>query len=79
MQDQIRAIKLDDEINIKVKLHPSHHAWPWMIKYAAQTITMYKVNASDGLTAIQRIRGRARTAPKARFGEQVLYKIPQIV
>lgn len=79
MQDQVRAIKLDVETHMKTDLHPSHSAWPWMIEYAAQTILMYRINNSDGLTSIQRIRGCARTTPKARFGEQILYKIRKTV
>lgn len=79
VQDQVRAIKLDVETNMKIDLHPSHYVWPWMVEYAAQTLLMYRINNSDGLTSIQRIRGRARTTPKARFGEQILYQIPKTV
>lgn len=40
---------------------------------------MYKVDPSDFLTVMQRIRGRARTIPKTTFRAQVLYKIPKTV
>lgn len=77
MQDLIRATKLDVAFVVKARLHPSHHAKPWMVEYATQTITLYNINTSGGLTTTQIIRGRARATPQARFGEQVLYSIPK--
>ena len=79
VQGQIRAIKLDLETNIKAKLNPSQSVWPWLIEYAAQTLLYWRVTGEDGLTAIQRIRGRSTTAPRPRFGERVMYKIPKVV
>jgi hypothetical protein len=62
-----------------VKLNPSHCLWPWLIEYAAQTLLYWRVVGDDGLTAIQRIRGRSTTSPRPRFGEKVLYKVPKTV
>lgn len=79
VQDQVRTIELDVETNVKIAVHPSHSAWPWMIEFDAQTILMYRIKNSGRLTLIQRIRGRARTTPKARFVEQILCNIPKTV
>ena len=75
IQDQIRAIKLDLETNANIKIAPSHPVWPWMIEFAAQTLLYWRISGDDGLTAIQRIRGKSIMSPKPRFGEKVLYKI----
>jgi hypothetical protein len=79
VQGQIRAIKLDVEINSKVKLTPTHVLWPWLIEYAAQTLLYWRISGEDGLTTIQRIRGRSTMSPKPRFGEHVMYKVPKTV
>ena len=75
VQGQIRAIKLDMESNTGTRLIPSHPTWPWLIEFAAQTLLYWRVTNDDGLTAIQRIRGRSTMSAKPRFGEKVLYKI----
>ena len=74
VQGQIRAIRLDLEDCIKEKLDHDHPLWPWLIEYAGQTIHMFQVNRDDGLTASQRIRGKAAMSPQAKFGDKVLYK-----
>ena len=79
IQDQIRAIKLDIEVNSDARLTPTHPAWPWLIEFAAQTLTFWRINAEDGLTAIQRIRGKCTTSPKPRFGEKVMYRIAKTI
>ena len=38
VQGQVRAIKVDLEMNIKAKVNPSQTIWPWLIEYAAQTL-----------------------------------------
>lgn len=75
VQGQIRAIKLDMESNTGTRLIPSHPTWPWLIEFAAQTLLYWRVTNDDGLTAIQRIRGRSTMSAKPRFGEKVLYNI----
>eukprot|EP00974_Lingulodinium_polyedra_P003564 334879-Lingulodinium_polyedra.AAC.1 len=62
-----------------MKLEDDHPIWPWLIEYAAQTLHMFQVNRSDGLTAAQRIRGRMSMGPRARIGEKVLYKTMKTV
>ena len=79
VQGQIRAIKLDIELSTKEKITPSSALWPWLIEFAAQTILYWRVCSEDGLTAIQRIRGRSSMTAKPRFGEKVLYKIPKTI
>ena len=76
---QIRAIKRDIEVNAKTKLGPRQAIWPWLVEYAAQSILYWRITGNDGLTAIQRIRGKCRVAPRPRFGEKVLYKISKTV
>jgi hypothetical protein len=79
VQGQVRALKLDLEANLKRKLAPTQTIWPWLVEYAAQTLLYWRISGEDGLTAIQRIRGRSTTAPRPRFGEKVMYKIPKTV
>ena len=79
VQGQIRALKLDLETNLKMKLNSTLAVWPWLIEYAAQTLLYWRASGDDGLTAIQRIRGRSTTSPRPRFGERVLYKIAKTV
>ena len=79
IEGQIRAIKLDIEVNAKTKLGPSQAIWPWLVEYAAQSILYWRITGNDGLTAIQRIRGKCRVAPRPRFGGKVLYKISKTV
>ena len=76
-QGQIRAIKLDLEVNTKEKIKPSSPLWPWMIEFAAQTILYWRICGDDGLTAIQKIRGNTSMSAKPRFGEVVLYNKSQ--
>ena len=75
VEGQIRAIRLDVEVNSKVKINPSQAIWPWMVEFAAQSILYWRVSGHDGLTAIERIRGRSSVSAKPRFGESVLYKV----
>jgi len=79
IQGQIRAIKLDVESSSDTKMVPTHPAWPWMIEFAAQSILYWRISGDDGLTAIQRIRGRSTTSPKPRFGEKILYKLSKTI
>ena len=74
VEGQVRALKLDLEDKMTVKLENKRPIWPWLIQYAAQTIHMYQINRQDGLTAAQRIRGRTSIPPRANLDEQMLYK-----
>ena len=75
IQGQIGAVKLDVESDSDTKMVPTHPAWPWMIEFATQSILYWGISGDDGLTAIQRIRGRSTTSPKPRFGEKILYTL----
>ena len=79
VEGQIRAIRLDVEVNSNVKINPSHAIWPWLVEFAAQSILYWRVSGHDGLTAIERIRGRSSMSAKPRFGENVLYKVSKTV
>ena len=70
---------MDVESSSDTKMVPTHPAWPWMIEFAAQSILYWRISGDDGLTAIQRIRGRSTTSPKPRFGEKILYKLSKII
>ena len=67
------------EANSDVRLCPSMPIWAWMVRYAAQTILYWRIDPDDGLTAMQKIRGRSAMMARPRFGEHVLYKIPKTV
>ena len=71
---QIRALKLDVEANYGTKLADNHPVWPWLIEYVGQTLHMFQINRDDGLTPVQRIRGKMAMGPRARIGEKVLHK-----
>lgn len=77
VQEHIRAVKLDLDASLGVRLHLAHALWPWLIEFASQTISLWIINSSDGLTAIQRKRGTSRMSPKTKFGDQILYKLPK--
>lgn len=79
VQGQLRAIKLDLEAAAGFRINPSFHIWKWLIEFAAPAFLMWRLCGDDGYTANQRTRGRARTSPKARFGEKVLYKVAKTV
>ena len=79
VQGQIRAIKLDIESNAKTRITPDMPLWAWMVEFAAQTLTLWAIDSNDGLTAIERVRGRAAMTAKARFGERVLYKLSKTI
>ena len=74
VKGQIRALKLDIETNYGYTLMNKHPIWPWLIEYAGQTLHMFGNTREDGLTPVQRIRGRISMAPRVRLGEKVLYK-----
>ena len=57
-----------------MKIEDDHPAWPWIIEDVAHTLHVFQINRSDGLTAAQRIKGRACSTPRARIGEKLLYK-----
>lgn len=77
VQGQARAIKLDLEAGVRI--NPRFPIWNRLVEFAAQTILMWRISGDDGVTAIQRIRGRSSTTPKARFGEKMLFKVARTV
>ena len=67
-------MKLYVENCINVKLEDNHPLWPWLIKYAGQTLHFYQANRHDGLTPVRRVREKSAMSPRAKFGEKVLDK-----
>ena len=53
VQGQIRANKLDLEMNTKAKFDPSETIWPRLIKYAARPLVSCRTSGDDGLTPTQ--------------------------
>lgn len=78
-QGQPTTIKLDLEAAAGIRTNPSSPAWAWLIELAARTILIWKICGDDGSTATHGVRGRSRTSPKARFGENVLYRVAETV
>ena len=51
---QVRATKLDLEMNIKAQLDPSQTIWPWLIECAAHALLFRRISGDDGGTALRK-------------------------
>lgn len=67
--EQVRAIKLDLKVRTGLRLHLAHAFCPLLIRFAGQTLLLWIIDPSDGLTAMHRRRVTPRMSPKARIGE----------
>eukprot|EP00973_Karenia_brevis_P064001 8893993-Karenia_brevis.AAC.1 len=74
VQGQIRTIKNTIEIEAKMTINSKSHIWPWLIEYSAFTLFAFKVDDDDGLTAIERTRGKTTHQSIVAFGERVHFK-----
>eukprot|EP00973_Karenia_brevis_P042574 5893899-Karenia_brevis.AAC.2 len=74
VQEQVRAIKNTIEEEASMKIDSTSHIWPWLIEYAAFTLYAFKIDDDDGLTALERTRGKATHQAIVAFGERVMYK-----
>ena len=74
VQEQVRAIKNTIEEEAKMKIGSKSHIWPWLIEYAAFTLYAFKIDDDDGLTAMERTRGKTTHQTVVAFGERVMYK-----
>ena len=72
---KVLMLKLDLEDCLQKTIPPNHPLICWITELAAWQLTTTKVG-SDGMTAYQRIRGRHYAKRNVRFGERVLYKLP---
>ena len=69
IQGMIRTLRHCLESKIGIRVSRGHPLYPWIIEWAADLITRYQVG-SDGLTAVQRIRGAKSARAIAQFGEK---------
>ena len=70
VQEQVRTIKNTIEEEANMKIESSSHIWPWLIEYAAFTLYAFKIDHSDGLTAMERTRGKSTHQAIVAFGER---------
>eukprot|EP00973_Karenia_brevis_P069007 9592349-Karenia_brevis.AAC.1 len=61
------------EAECDMKIEPGSCIWPWLIEFAADSLTTGIVG-EDGKTAHERYRGRSAQVNVAAFGDKVLYK-----
>jgi hypothetical protein len=71
----LRTHKLSLERAIGMQVPQSHPLMSWLVEYSAWIINV-RVLGEDGLTAFQRVRGRAYGKRFVCFGEKVLVRIP---
>lgn len=68
----IRTLKSATEANLGEEMSPDHPLLPWLVEQAAQLRNHYQV-LEGGLTAVEKIRGRAVDNTIFEFAESVLY------
>ena len=73
VEKQVRIIKSSTEDNVG-KFGVKHAAFPWLVIHSADVLNKFLVG-SDGLTAYERIKGRAFSGVMLEFGCVVLYKV----
>ena len=71
----LRSNKLDLERRIGKAVPQAHPLTSWLVEYCAWMINV-RVVGSDGLTAYQRVRGRAYAKRLVPFGELALVHLP---
>ena len=74
VQNQIRKLKNQLELNVGEELKPDSPIWPWLVRYAGQTIHTFKIHRSDQRTSRQRIRSNASVPEIVKFGETVYFE-----
>ena len=72
VQSMIRTLRSGLEAKLGVKIGRGHALYPWLIEWAADLITRYKVN-TEGRTAVQEVRGSKSARAIAEFGEKIMY------
>ena len=72
VEKQTRVLKIATEENLG-EFGVRHPGFTWLVEHAADVITKFNVG-SDGLTAFERIKGRAYSGLMMEFGQAVLYK-----
>ena len=70
---QVRALKLSLEYRIGIKVDDSLPIFDWLVEHAASLITRLRLG-TDGMSAWQRVTGRACEHPLVEFGELVWAK-----
>ena len=72
VEKQTRVLKIATEDNLG-KFSVKHRAFSWLVMHAADVLTKFCVGP-DGLTAYERIKGRAYSGLMLEFGQAILYK-----
>ena len=70
MEKQTRVLKIATEENMG-KLSVKHPGFTWLVEHAADVLTKFHVGA-DGMTAHEKIKGRAYSGMMMEFGQAVL-------
>ena len=68
-----RALKLALEERTKAPIHLDHPVVPWMVRYAGELITRFRIRA-DGVTAYTKLKGYNPIKPIVEFGEAIWFK-----
>ena len=71
----LRTNKIDLEMRLGKRIPQNHPVFSWLVEYASWVINI-KVPGADGITAYQRVRGRAPAKRLVPFGETVLVHLP---
>jgi len=72
VQGMTRTLKDLIEAYGPMEIDPTHNISPWMVEYAAQLLSRYKVG-EDGKTPYERIKGKKFKTPLVTFGERVRF------
>ena len=74
MQNHNRKLKDRLQQNITDEISNCSPVWPWLIRYAGQSIHAFKTCKVDGRTARQRICADATLPEIPKFAERILFK-----
>ena len=70
--EQVRTMKIALENRYGVKIGSNHPILPWLVRYAANILSWYKIG-QDGKTCYEKLKGRKYNRGVAESGECVLY------
>ena len=77
IRDNARVLHIDLQANIRKHIEPDEPTMPWLIRWAAMVISRY-VLGKDKNTPYEKQLGRAFHVEIVRFGETVLYRMPEV-
>ena len=77
IEKQTRVLKLSVERHFGV-FSVKHACFPWLVMHGADVLTKFVIGSgegADGLTAYERIKGRAYSGTMFEFGQCILFKV----